>query len=1442
MCHSFARIFFVLAVCFSTATSWAGTDGDGLSDADEAMLGTDPMDADTDNDGLTDGEEVNELGTSPLLADSDADGVPDGVEVRALGTDPLVSDAGMGTPLGLGPLATFVDGNTAITSLAEAEATFGLASPDSVYSFISPGPINYSDGTGPPAGDFNSGSGDPDLAIQSVFGGDEDQFTAVFTGWIYVPSCTGMNCNTYTFFPGSDDGMRFRIWDGTQIVASEQNGVRSFGYGPRAVVDFPDAGGLFPFELLGYENTGRVGFELTWIDADRPNFNSNTFSLVPQAQMLAPQIEATYTVRDLNGGTVDDGDTLEVTVSLTNTGQMPAYEVSYEAGVPGQTSFDTANSDPGFSTTAPFVRTRAVLAPGQVETFSYRIDIDAGSTATEYQLDGDVTANLLEDTRNIGIGRLRKSVDDPNSTDGIDTSNDPVGLFPGGADDDDVAIVADGADITPPLLTLTAPLDGSTLGTATPTVSGTTDAPGETVTITFDPGTANETVVTTTADVTTGNFSAAPMMSLAPGIHEVEVSVSDAAGNTSTTTISFEIDLTAPTLSFTDPADSVIDDLRPTIAGTTSEPAGTDVTISINVGTADEEVVTVTTDATGSFSYTPMSDLPEGANSVEASISDAAGNTTTETLNFEVDTTPPTLVIANPMPGFVTNDAQQTVSGTTDEAGGTVTLTFYAGTANERVETVVADATLGTWSYTPSVDWIEGVVTVDASVTDSLGRSTTDSSSFEVDLTAPGLTVVPADRATVMTDTPTISGSTEPGASVTITLDGGTANEQTTTVVADGSGSFSYMATTLSVGSHTLEVSATDEGGNTSTSSTTFDVQLMGAAVQVQMPADQSPINDPQPMIAGTAEPSATVVIVINAGTASEEMATVTADASGAWSYMTMMPLADGPHTIDVMATDTNGMTTGDSVTFTVDTSAPMIALTSPIEQQTVLVARPTVQGTTDEPNQTVTLVFDEGTANERVVTVTSDANGDFMYTVAADLAEGAHTLEASVSDAAGNDASTSVTFTVDTVNLDVVISSPSNDEAINETEPVIVGKTRPNLDVEIIVTDDSGNTTTATVSADANGDWSYTSAALSEGEYTVEASVSNMGNTATDQIDFEVDLTPPSLTLDQGDGDLVADDRPEISGTTEPGATVEISVDGAASVTVTADENGDFTFRPTDALSEGSHDFEVTARDEAGNETSESVSLEVDTTPPMLSIESPTEGEEVDADSPVAVRGTADPGAVVRIFVNGTEVTTATADENGQWSAEIEPGVIGSGLTVIDARATDEAGNLGAATVNVTGLTAQDSDGDGLTDEEEEIIGTDPNNADTDGDGLRDGDEINVYETDPLRPDTDEDGLNDGEEITRGTNPRDADTDRDGLDDGAEVIEFGSDPKEADTDGGGIRDGAEVANGTDPNDARDDFSSLSSGRLAGGCATTSAEPFLPLILLFALGLMRRRR
>ncbi len=73
-----------------------------------------------------------------------------------------------------------------------------------------------------------------------------------------------------------------------------------------------------------------------------------------------------------------------------------------------------------------------------------------------------------------------------------------------------------------------------------------------------------------------------------------------------------------------------------------------------------------------------------------------------------------------------------------------------------------------------------------------------------------------------------------------------------------------------------------------------------------------------------------------------------------------------------------------------------------------------------------------------------------------------------------------------------------------------------------------------------------------------------------------------------------------------------------------------------------------------------------------------------------------------------------------------------------------------------LSGQRTDDTDGDGLSDDDELKLGTDPEMADTDKDGLSDFDEVNAG-TDPFAADSDGDGVSDYDELKLGTDPNDA-------------------------------------------------------------------------------------
>jgi outer membrane protein OmpA-like peptidoglycan-associated protein len=180
---------------------------------------------------------------------------------------------------------------------------------------------------------------------------------------------------------------------------------------------------------------------------------------------------------------------------------------------------------------------------------------------------------------------------------------------------------------------------------------------------------------------------------------------------------------------------------------------------------------------------------------------------------------------------------------------------------------------------------------------------------------------------------------------------------------------------------------------------------------------------------------------------------------------------------------------------------------------------------------------------------------------------------------------------------------------------------------------------------------------------------------------------------------------------------------------------------------------------------------------------------------------------------------------------------LIGDNFTALE---NNQDKGFWGATAGLTflgGIGPKDSDADGLTDNEEKKIGTDPKKADTDGDGVSDYEEFYTHQTNPLKADTDGDGLNDLDELSThktnpksadsdedglsdsdeiklyGTNPLLVDTDKDGLDDQAEVKQYKTNPTVADTDNDGLKDGAEIeSHQTDPLLADTDKDGLSDG------------------------------
>ncbi len=205
----------------------------------------------------------------------------------------------------------------------------------------------------------------------------------------------------------------------------------------------------------------------------------------------------------------------------------------------------------------------------------------------------------------------------------------------------------------------------------------------------------------------------------------------------------------------------------------------------------------------------------------------------------------------------------------------------------------------------------------------------------------------------------------------------------------------------------------------------------------------------------------------------------------------------------------------------------------------------PTISGTSDAAVDTVIRV-DVGSQTLRALV---HEGGTWNVRPSA-LANGVHTVTASVSDPAGNEGTDSQTLTVDSVAPAVSIDGGAN-SLTNDATPSITGTAdvAPGTTVTVDLADE-----TLTGSVGDGGSWSVTAAPLSDGPHRVVASVSDgAGNRASFTQRLAVDTVSPVVTLNGGVSATTDDVNPTITGTSNavPGTTVTVSIAGQTMTTL---------------------------------------------------------------------------------------------------------------------------------------------------------------------------------------------------------------------------------------------------------------------------------------------------
>jgi hypothetical protein len=356
----------------------------------------------------------------------------------------------------------------------------------------------------------------------------------------------------------------------------------------------------------------------------------------------------------------------------------------------------------------------------------------------------------------------------------------------------------------------------------------------------------------------------------------VSVVATDPAGNISDpATQSLTIDTTKPdSPAISSPA--ITSDTTPVFAGT-AEPNGT-VKVTVD-GTL---YCTATANGAGNWTCTAATVLSQGSHAVSVTVTDAANNTSpAATQALTIDTGAPNApTITSPA---AVNDTTPTFAGTA-EPGSTVTVKVDGVT----VCTDVASAA-GAWSCQPTTPLGLGTRNVSITATDAANNvSPAATQTLIVDTTAPTAPTIsgPAAGASLH-DTPTFSGTAEPGSTVTV-MDGATT---VCTATVDGSGNWSCTAAApLGEGTHTISITVTDPAGNTSVAAeVSIDVDMTPPAAPLI--TSLSHTQDPTPLIQGTAESGSTVTVVVDPdhdpATNNSVTYVTTANAAGIWSVDT---------------------------------------------------------------------------------------------------------------------------------------------------------------------------------------------------------------------------------------------------------------------------------------------------------------------------------------------------------------------------------------------------------------------------------------------------------------------------------------------------------------------------------------------------------------------------